>query len=251
MLKSSKRSLLGGILCVCSAAAWAGPIVIPVPGASTAPPPQASASPAAVTGSAPAATTAPVATTTTKPASAATPPANPPPPGPPKPKVDYSYADVSALLVQPFGAANVGHGEKLTVSDALSPRAFLILDGARFDSRGEVRHSFDLGLGLNTRDGTGRSFYATFTWTGIGFQTQGTPSSSGHGVAVAGGLRAQPLESVELDAEIRYDNNPVVDGHTSGEIGMLYRLHPRLWLGLTLGTNALENDYLLTLRWTF
>jgi hypothetical protein len=43
----------------------------------------------------------------------------------------------------------------------------------------------------------------------------------------------------------------VLRGHTSGQAGMLYEFSHRLWLGLTLGTNAIENDYLLTLRWAF
>lgn len=249
MLKCRKDARLAVALCVFTVTAWAGPIIIPVPGAPTAaPPPPAYGAPGASTGTA-SVIAIPPSVTAPKPAAAAPPPSAPPPPA--KPTLDYSYLDAAALLVQPFGNEDVGHGERITLSDALSERAFLILDGARFDSVGEVRHSFDIGMGLNTSDDTGRSFYATFTWTGIGFQTQGTPSDSGHGYAVTAGVRVLPMASMELNAEARYDNNHALDGHTSGRLGMLYQFHSRLWVGLTLGTNAIENDYLLTLRWMF
>ncbi|HSN17449.1 MAG TPA: hypothetical protein VLV87_04500 [Gammaproteobacteria bacterium] len=249
MPKCSKEALLGAVLCAFAVTAWGGPIIIPVPGASTgATPPPAYGSPG--TG----AFTAPVAATVPAPAPAA-PPVGPgsgsPPAKPSKPKPDFSRLDVSGLLVQPFGAGDVGHGEKITVSDAISRRSFLILDGARFDSGGEVRHSFDVGIGLNTSDDSSGSFYATLTWTGIGFQTEGTPGTSGHGYAVAAGVRVIPLPSLELDAEARYDNDTALDSHTSGQIGMFYQFTRRLWVGLMLGTSAMENDYLLTLRWTF
>lgn len=244
MLRCSKDALLAAALCAFTVTAWAGPIAIPVPGASTAASPApAYGSPGASTAAAPAAASA-----AASPPAAAAPPAN----TPPKPGVpDYSHLDASALLVQPFGDDDVGHGEKLSVSRALSEGAFLILDGARYDSGGTVRHSFDLGVGINTDGSTGRSFYATVTWTGDGFQPSSGDGVHGHGYAVAGGIRVLVLPSLELDTEARYDSNRALDGHLSGQLGLLYEFHPRLWIGLTLGTSALENDYLLTLRWTF
>src|SRR5262249_21467372 len=136
--------------------------------ASAQSPAPAYGSPGAGTSTAPQAAVAPPAASAARPAAAVP----PKPPAPPKPKADYSYLDVAALLVHPSGDADVGHGERITASDALSERAFVILDGARFDSVGEVRHSFDVGFGLNTRDDSGHSFYATLTWTGVGFTTQ-------------------------------------------------------------------------------
>lgn len=242
MLKYSRDAVLCAVLCASTVTAWAGPIIIPVPSVSTAAAPApAYGSPGASTSTAPAAASAPAAGTAPKPAAAT----------PPKPKPDYSHLDVSALLVQPFGDGDVGHGEKVSVSDALSDQAFLILDGARFDSVGEVRRSYDVGVGLNTSDDSGRSFYTTLSWTGVGFAPVAARGEHGHGYALAAGVRVMPLASLQMDAEVRYDNNRVLNGHSSGSIGMLYQFHPRLWLGLTLGTNAMENDYLLTLRWTF
>lgn len=259
MLKCSKGAALGAVLCAFAVTAWGGPIEIPMPSATTAASPQpAYGAPGASTATAPAAASVstPPAASAAKPAAAApqaaAPAAAPAQPAPPKPKgVDYSYLDVSALLVQPFGDEDVGHGEKLTVSDALSEGAFVILDGARFDSVGQVRHSFDVGFGIDTRADPTRSFYATVTWTGVGFAPTDAAGSHGHGYALAGGVRVQPLPTVELEAEIRYDNNPALDGHTTGQLGMLYEVYRKLWLGFTLGTSGIENDYLLTLRWTF
>lgn len=245
MLKCSRGAVLCVLLCVSTVTAWAGPITIPVPSAATGTAPQpAYGAPGAGTTIAPAGATkqaVPAGGTAAKPAAAI----------PPKPRPDYSHLDVSALLVQPFGDGDIGHGTKLAVSDALTERAFVILDGARFDSVGEVRHSFDVGFGLNTSDKTGHSFYTTLTWTGVGFDPVAGRGEHGHGYALAGGVRVMPLVSLEMDAEFRYDNNKALHGHTSGQLGMLYEFTHKLWIGLTLGTNALENDYLLTLRWTF
>ena len=62
---------------------------------------------------------------------------------------------------------------------------------------------------------------------------------------------ALPVAALEMDAEVRYDDNPVLHGHTSGELGLPDEFHRRLWLGLIIGTDSVENDYLLTLRWNF
>lgn len=240
------------MLCAFSAAAWAGPIDIPVPGASTAAaPPPAYGAPGASTSSAPAAATA-----SSKPAAAVPPGANPPPPGaPPLPKPkgpDYSHVDVSALLVQSFGDQDVGHGQRVALSYAVSDGAFFVLDGARHDRSGQVQRNFDVGVGLDTTDNPSRSFYAIIDWTGIGMQpTAAGSGGSGHGYALSGGVRVFPLQSVELYAQARYDNNPVLDGHTSGEIGLLYNFTHSLWLGLSLATNSQENDYFISLRWDY
>lgn len=250
MPKCSKDAVWGAVLCAFTMTAWAGPIDIPVPSASTAAvPPPAYGSPGAGTSSAPVAATAqaaPAAGTAAKPAAAAAAPAPPP-----KPRPDYSHLDVAALLVQPFGNSDVGHGQKLALSDALSDGAFVILDGARIDSVGEVRHSFDLGVGLHTDGDSVSNFYATLSWTGVGLAPTATPGSSGHGYALVGGVRVMPLPALEMGAELRYDNNKVLAGHTSGQLDLFYGFSHRLWLGLTLGTNSMENAYSLTFRWTF
>lgn len=241
--------LAGAMLCVLSSPARGGPIIIPVPSASTAasPPAAAYGSPGASTSTAPAAATAPAAPASGPPAAA--PPATPPPPKPAGP--DYSHLDVAALLVQPFGHANVGHGERLSLSHALSDGAFMVLDGVRRDSVGQVQRDFDVGVGIDTSDDPSRSFYAIVDWTGMGILPAGAAGRSGHGYALTGGVRVLPLQSVELYAQARYDNNRALDGHTSGEIGVLYDLRHSLWLGLSLATSSQENDYLLTLRWNF
>lgn len=144
--------------------------------------------------------------------------------------------------MQPFGDGDVAHGEKLKLSDALSPDAFLVLDGARIDSVGDVRHSFDVGIGINTDGDSVSDFYATLSWTGAGFRLTVGRSEHGHGYALAGGIRGVSMVSLEMDAEVRYDNNPVLHGHTAGSLGLLYEFHQGLRLGLTIGTNAMDND---------
>jgi len=245
--------MLGVMLCARSVAAWAGPIDIPVPGAATAAtPPPAYGSPGGATSSAPAAATAPAAVTSSKPAAASSstnPPPESPPPTPKGP--DYSHVDVSALLVQSFGDQDVGHGERVALSYAVSDGAFFVLDGARRDRSGEVQRDFDVGVGLDTTDDPSRSFYAIIDWTGIGILPRAGSGQGGHGYALTGGVRVFPLQSVELYAQARYDNNPALDGHTSGEIGLLYNFTHSLWLGLSLATTPQENDYFITLRWSF
>lgn len=241
----------GALLCAFTAAAWGGPVIIPVPSTSTAAstPKAAYGSPAAGTSAAPAAASAQAAPKSAAPAAAPPPPDMPPPPKPKGP--DYSHLDVAGLLVQPFGHENVGHGERVSFSYALSDGAFVVLDGVRHDSVGQVQRDFDVGVGIDTTDDPSRSYYAIVDWTGMGILPTGGSGKSGHGYALAGGVRVLPLQSVELYAQMRYDSNSALDGHSSGEIGVLYDLRHSLWLGVSMATTSQENDYLLTLRWDY
>lgn len=250
MWKCSRDAVLGVLLCAFCVAAWAGPIDIPIPGASTAAaPPPAYGAPGASTSSTPAAATTPAKPAAAAPAGANSPPATPPPPKPKGP--DYSHVDVSALLVQSFGDQDVGHGQRVALSYAVSDGAFFVLDGARRDRSNQVQRDFDVGVGIDTTDDPSRSFYAIIDWTGIGILPRAGSGLGGHGYALTGGVRVFPLQPVELYAQARYDNNPALDGHTSGEIGLLYNFTHSLWLGLSLATTAQENDYFITLRWDY
>ncbi|HEY3644791.1 MAG TPA: hypothetical protein VGM16_05570 [Gammaproteobacteria bacterium] len=238
-----KRPLLLGLcLCLSWTAAHASP-VYPLP-ALTAAPPQAATTPP------PAAAAAP-----TQPA-APPPPGTAPPPPPPKPPAlkgpAYSYVQAALFLAQPYGKEDVGHGEELDISYALSANAFLVGEFDRTSHTTFSTRRYDAGLGLNTADTSGHSYFAELLWTGASTQPQAAPGSAAHGYAVETGVRAVPVQDVELYAWVRHDENDDFPGHTSGRAGFFYHLFHSQWIiGVSVGADAAENSYLLSLKWSY
>jgi len=237
-----KRPLLLGLLLLLSWKTGLATPVFPLP-ALTAAPPQAA------TVAAPAAAT--------KPASPATaPPGTPPPPAPPKPPPPhgpiYSYLQATLFLAQPYGREDVGHGEELDASYAMTPQSFLVGEFDRTSHGTFATRRFDAGVGIDTAYTWGHSYFLELLWTGAGIQPVAAPGSSAHGWAVEGGVRVVPVQDVELYAWLRHDENSDLPGHSSGRIGVLYHLFHTQWiLGVGFGVDAAENDYLLSLKWSY
>jgi hypothetical protein len=235
-----RPALLGLCLLLSWKAALAAP-VLPLP-ALTAAAPQA-------------ATTAPpaAATRSAAPGAATPPPGTPPPLPPPAPKgPTYSYAQLALFLAQPYGKEDVGHGEELDVSYALSPRSFLVGEFDRTSHTAFSTRRYDVGFGLNTAGTGGHSYFAELLWTGAGTDPISVPGSSAQGWAVETGVRVVPVQDVELYTWVRHDENDDFPGHTSGRTGFFYHLFHTQWiLGVSLGADAQENTYLLSLKWSY
>ena len=240
MLK--RPALLGLCLLLSCKAALATP-VFPLP-ALTAAPPQA-------------ATSAPPAA-----AAPATPPAIPPPGTPPPPPAPtptpkphgptYSYVQATLFLSQPYGKEDVGHGEELDVSYALTPQAFMVAEFDRTSHTAFATRRYDVGLGLNTADTWGHSYFLELLYTGADSQPVVGPGASAHGYALETGVRVVPVQDVELYAWLRHDENDEFPGHTSGRMGFFYHLFHTQWIiGVSLGADAQENNYLLSLKWSY
>ncbi|HEY1772898.1 MAG TPA: hypothetical protein VGH91_06880 [Gammaproteobacteria bacterium] len=237
MLK--RPALLGFCLLLSWKAASASP-VFPLP-ALTAAAPQAAttAAPAAA-----AKTAAPAAGTSAKPAAAPKPPA---PHGP-----TYSYVQATLFLAQPYGPEDIGHGEELDASYALSPRSFLVGEFDRTSHTAFSTRRFDAGFGLNSAGTWGHSYFAELLWTGASTDPISAPGSAAHGWAVETGVRTIPMEDVELYTWVRHDENDDFPGHTSGRAGFFYHLFHTQWIiGFSMGADAQENNYLLSLKWSY
>jgi hypothetical protein len=239
MLK--RPSLLGLCLLLSCKLALASP-VFPLP-ALTAAPPQA-------------ATSAPPAAAAPANPPAIPPPGTPPPPPAPKPAPTphgpkYSYVDFTTFQAQPYGPEDIGHGQQLTVSYALSDRAFVVGDFTRTHHSTFVTRRYDFGIGVNTAGTWGHNFFLELLWNGASTDPVAAPGESAHGYAIATGVRAVPVQDVELYAFIRHDQNDAIPSHTAGEMGVLYDLNRTITLGFSLGADAVENEYLLSLRWYY
>lgn len=238
-----KRPLLLGLCLLLSWTAAQATPVFPLP-AITAAPPQAATTPPPAAASAP------------KAAAAAAPAGTPPPPPPPKPPAlkgpTYSYVQAALFLAQPYGPEDVGHGEELDLSYALTPRAFLAGEYDRTSHTAFATRRYSVGLGLNTADTSGHSFFGELLWTGASTQPVAAPGSAAHGYAVEAGVRAVPVQDVELYTWLRHDENDDFPGHTSGRAGFFYHLFHTQWIiGVSLGADADENTYLLSLKWSY
>ncbi|HEX4299642.1 MAG TPA: hypothetical protein VH327_02120 [Gammaproteobacteria bacterium] len=237
-----RPALLGLCLLLSWKAAFATP-VFPLP-ALTAAPPQVATSvpPAAASKTAP-----PAAATSTQAPPAAAPPKPPPPNGP-----RYSYVQAALFLAQPYGKEDVGHGEELDVSYALTPQAFLVGEFDRTSHTAFATRRYDVGLGLDTVGTWGHSYFMELLWTGASTDPISLPGSAAHGWAVETGVRVVPVQDVELYAWVRHDENDDFPGHTSGRAGFFYHLFHTQWiLGVSIGADAEENTYLLSLKWSY
>jgi hypothetical protein len=245
MLK--RPALLGLCLLLSWKAASATP-VFPLP-ALTAAPPQAAttAPPAAASKSAPPPASAPAIPPPGTPPPPAAPPKPPPPHGP-----KYSYVQAALFLAQPYGKEDVGHGEELDVSYALTPQAFLVGEFDRTSHTAFSTRRYDAGFGINTAGTWGHSYFAELLWTGASTDPVSAPGSAAHGWAVETGVRVVPVQDVELYTWVRHDENDDFPGHTSGRAGFFYHLFHSQWiLGLSIGADAQENNYLLSLKWSY
>jgi len=230
-----KRPLLLGLCLLLSWHAAHATPVYPLP-ALTAAPPQA-------------ATTPPAAAATK--AAAATPPAAPPKPPAPKGPI-YSYLQASLFLAQPYGAEDVGHGEEIDASYALSPRSFLV---GEFDHTTHTAFStrrYSAGVGLDSASTWGHSYFLELLWTGASTEPVAAPGAAAHGYAVEAGVRVVPVPDVELYTWLRHDENSDFPGHSSGRMGVFYHLFHTQWIvGVSMGADAQENNYLLSLKWSY
>lgn len=236
-------ALLGLMSLCCCALSYAGP-VLTLPPATTAPPMKANAP-----------TTAPVAGSAATPvgtaAGAQVAKAGAPLPPPRFGARQYSYLDVVGFQEQPYGNEDIGHGQRLLASYALSDNAFLLADWSRHNGAEQVVRRYDVGVGIDTDQATGHSVFLALLWNGVGVQPQSGGGHSAHGYGVELGVRAMALPKMELFALGRYDNNNALAGHSAGETGFFYEFTPAFALGFDLGVDALENDYLVTLRWYY
>ena len=234
MLK--RPALLGLCLLLSWKAASAAP-VFPLP-ALTASAPQAATK-----------TAAPAAATSAKAPAIPSPgtPPKPPPHGP-----TYSYVQVTLFQAQPYGPEDIGHGEELDASYALSPRSFMVAEFDRTSHTAFSTRRYDLGVGLNTAGTWGHSFFTELLLTGASIDPLSAPSSTAHGWAVESGVRVIPMQDVELYAWLRHDENDEFPGHTSGRTGFYYHLFHTQWIvGFSMGVDAQENNYLLSLKWSY
>ena len=240
-----KRPLLLGLCLLLSWKAAQATPVYPLP-AITAAAPQAATTPP------PAAAT----TAASKAALAPPPPGTPAPPPPPKPPAPkgpiYSYVQASLFLAQPYGLEDIGHGEELDLSYALTPRAFLT---GEFDHTSHTAFStrrYSVGLGLDTAGTWGHSYFMELLWTGASTDPATAPGFAAHGYAVEAGVRVVPVRDVELYTWVRHDENSDFPGHTSGRMGFFYHLFHTQWIiGVSMGADAQENNYLLSLKWSY
>lgn len=234
-----KRPVLLGLCLLLSWKAALATPVYPLP-ALTAAPPQAA------TVAAPAAA---------KPATPAIPPPGTPPPAPKPPPPHgpvYSYVQATLFLAQPYGKEDVGHGQELDASYALSPRAFLVGEFDRTSHTAFSTRRYDAGIGLNTADTWGHSYFVELLGTGASTQPMSAPGFSAQGWAVEAGVRVVPAQDVELYTWLRHDENDDFPGHTSGRFGVFYHLFHTQWIiGVSLGADAQENNYLLSLKWSY
>lgn len=238
MLK--RPALLGFCLLLSWKAALASP-VFPLP-ALTAAPPQAATTPppaAATKTAAPAA-----ATSAGAPAAAAPKPLAPKGP-------NYSYLDFTTFQAQPYGPEDIGHGQQVTGSYALSDRAFLVGDYTRTHHSSFTTRRYDLGVGINSAGTWGHNFFAELLWNDASSEPVSAPETSARGYAVAVGVRAIPMQDIELYTFVRHDQNDAIPSHTAGEAGVLYSLNTTVTIGFSLGADAVENEYLLSLRWYY
>lgn len=235
-----KRPVLLGLVLLLSWKTSLATPVFPLPALTAAPPQAASVAP-------PPAAAAPAIP---PPGTPPPPPANPPKPPPPRGPV-YSYLQAALFVAQPYGKEDVGHGEELDGSYALSQWAFFVGEFDRTSHRLFATRRYDVGLGINSADTWGHNFFAELLWTGASTQPVAAPGSTAHGYALEAGVRAVPMQDVELYAWLRHDENDDLPGHTSGRLGVFYDLFGNLALGVSLGEDAGENEYLLSLRWSY
>jgi hypothetical protein len=242
MLK--RPALLGFFLLLSWKAASASP-VFPLPALTAAPPQAATTAPPAA-----AKTAAPAASTSAK-ALPGTPP--PPAPQPVAPKgPEYSYVQTALFLAQPYGPEDIGHGEELDLSYALTRQAFLAAEFDRTSHTAFSTRRFDVGFGLDTADTGSHSFFMELLWTGASIDPIALPGSAAHGWAAETGVRAVPMQDVELYTWLRHDENDDFPGHTSGRAGFYYHLFHTQWIiGFSLGADAQETNYLLSLKWSY
>jgi len=241
----SKRPALLGLCLLLSWKAASATPVFPLPALTAAPPQAAATAPPAAASK----TAAPAAATAAN-AAAVPPAAAQKPPAPKGPT--YSYLQVTLFLAQPYGPEDVGHGEELDVSYALSPRAFLVGEFDRTSHSAFVTRRYDVGFGLDSAATGGHSFFAEFLWTGASTEPRTAPGLAAHGYAVETGVRVVPVEDVELYTWLRHDENDDLPGHTSGRAGFYYHLFHTQWIvGVSLGADAQENNYLLSLKWSY
>ena len=232
-------ALLGFCLLLSCKLASASP-VFPLP-ALTAASPQAATTAAPVAAS----KTAALAASTSAKAPAA--PKPPPPDGP-----VYSYVQTTLFLSQPYGNEDVGHGEELDLSYALTRQAFLVGEFDRTSHTAFATRRYDVGLGLDTASTWGHSYFMELLWTGASIDPISLPGSAAHGWAVETGVRVVPMQDVELYTWVRHDENDDFPGHTSGRAGFFYHLFHTQWIvGFSLGADAQENNYLLSLKWSY
>jgi hypothetical protein len=171
-----------------------------------------------------------------------------PPPVPAR--IDYTYLELGDMQTQPYGHRDIGHGQRLDLSFALSDHVFFAGDATRRNLAIVTTHTYDLGLGVNS-DNPGHNFYAALYWDGFGMDPVAHPGDSAHGYAIGLGVRALPVPQVELYARMRYRHNSAYPGNLEGECGFLYHFMPQLAAGFTVGASSLENDYVFTLRWYY
>jgi hypothetical protein len=237
----SKRPLLLGLLLLLSWKTSVASPVFPLP-ALTAAPPQA-------------ATTAPPAAASKSAAPVISPPGTPPPSAPKPPPTPhgpkYSYVDFTTFQAQPYGPEDIGHGQQFTASYALTGRTFVVGDFFRTHHSAFVDRRFDVGIGLNTAGTWGHNYFIELLWNGASADPVAAPGSSAHGYSIAAGVRAVPVQDVELYTFIRHDENSAIRSHTAGEAGVLYDLNRTIALGFSIGADAVENEYLLSLRWYY
>ena len=239
-----KRPVLLGLILLSSWKTSLATPVFPLPALTAAPPQAASVAP-------------PAAATTQAAAPAIPPPGTPPPPAanPPKPPPRgpvYSYVQAALFVAQPYGKQDVGHGQELDASYALSGRSFLVGEFDRTSHSLFSTRRFDAGIGMNTDDTWGHNFFLELLWTGASIQPVAAPGSVAHGFALEGGVRTIPMQDVELYAWLRHDENDDLPGHTSGRMGVFYHLFHSQWIvGVSVGADAAENDYLLSLKWSY
>lgn len=204
----------------------------------------------ALTAAAPQAATKPPPAAATPPPGAPAPPAPKPPP--PLKGPTYSYVQATLFLAQPYGPEDVGHGEELDASYALSPQSFLVGEFDRTSHTAFTTRRYDAGIGLNSAGTWGHSWFLELLYTGANTQPLEAPEISAHGYAVESGVRVIPMEDVELYAWVRHDQNDDFPGHTSGRMGFYYHLFHTQWIvGASLGADAQENNYLLSLKWSY
>jgi hypothetical protein len=244
-----KRPLLLGLCLLLSWKAAQATPVYPLP-ALTAAAPQAATT--AATSAAPAAAT----TAASKATPVVPPPGTPPPPPAPKPPVPkgpiYSYVQTSLFLAQPYGLEDVGHGEELDLSYALTPRAFLAGEFDRTSHTFFNTRRYSVGVGLDTAGTWGHSYFMELLWTGASTDPVAGPGAAAHGYALEAGVRVVPVMDVELYTWLRHDENSDFPGHTSGRMGVFYHLFHTQWiLGVSMGADAQENNYFLSLKWSY
>ena len=204
----------------------------------------------ALTAAAPQAATTPPPAPAAAPTGAATPP--PPPPAPPPKGPVYSYVQASLFLAQPYGLEDVGHGEELDASYALSRNAFLVGEFDRTSHTTSSTRRYDVGFGLDTNGTWGHSYFMELLWTGASTQPTAAPGLVAHGYAVEAGVRVVPVRDVELYTWLRHDENDDFPGHTSGRAGFFYHLFHTQWIiGVSFGADAQENNYLLSFKWSY